>query len=326
MTWRRRFFYGAGILVGILVICVLVRPVRHALFPWTVNRALETSLLRYPPWRFSLTEVEPGEQVVVEADRGRRLPADLFRASGSARGRILFVHGSIPKGRRFSPYRFLAARMAEAGYHVLLPDIGGFGESRIEADTLPTFGADVAAAARALDGLVEGVDSRGPIVLAHSLGASMALAAVVRHGLKPWKMVIWDPPISEGTFSAAEGAPSPLDRFRSELQVEGGGLLSVGDDVLGNYFRSLEPLELLRSMEEPRPETLVVIGDLIEDHGPLLEATGIHVEWLTVLDFSGIDHFLDMVSLGWSDRTLLYRPGTPKIFIDSVVEWMQRHE
>ena len=326
MTWRRRILYGVGILLGILGICVLARPVRTALFPWTVNRVLETSLLTYPPWGFSLTEVEPGEQVEVAADLGRRLPADFFRASDSVRGRILFVHGSIPKGRRFSPYRFLAARIAEAGYHVLLPDIGGFGESLIAAEALPTFGADVAAAARALDDLVKEDDTRGPIVIAHSLGASMALAAVVRHGLKPWKMVIWDPPISGEIFTAIEGASSALDRFRSEIQVVGGGILSVDDDNLMKYFRSLEPLELLRSMKDPRPATLAAIGSLIEDHRPLLEATGIHVDWLTVLDLSGIDHFLDMVSLGGSDRTLLYRPGTPRLFVDSVVEWLEMHE
>jgi len=50
------------------------------------------------------------------------------------------------------------------------------------------------------------------------------------------------------------------------------------------------------------------------------------LDWLTVLDLSGIDHFLDMASMGWSDRTLLYRPETPRIFIDTVVEWLDMQE
>ena len=79
-------------------------------------------------------------------------------------------------------------------------------------------------------------------------------------------------------------------------------------------------------MKEPRPPTMAAMGSLIKDHGPVLEATGGHVDWLTVLDLSGIDHFLDMVSLGWPDRMLLYRPETPRIFIDTVVEWLDMHE
>jgi len=324
MTKRRCFFLLSGIFLVVAVICITVRPVRHALFPWTVNRILEVTILTYPPWGFSMTGVEPGTQVVVEADHGRRLQADLFRTSGPLKGRILFVHGSIPKGRKFSPYRFIAGELSKLGFDVLLPDIGGYGDSPLEPGSVPTFGADVAASARALDGLTENLDSRDCIVIGHSLGASMALEAVVHHGLKPWKVVLWDPPLTGEIEKTDAGALKALNRFRSEIRVVGGGKLLVEDGALMKYFKSLEPLALLRSIPEPKTRILAAIGSLIGHHGPLMEEAGIRAEWLSVLDLTGVDHFLNMVSLGSEDSWLLYRPGNMKLFLDSVIPWMEK--
>ena len=80
----------------------------------------------------------------------------------------------------------------------------------------------MAAAARTLDRVSGDADPRGLVVLAHSLGASMALDAVVRRGLRPGRLVLWDPPLSGGICHAAGPGRRGVRRFRGGLQAEGG--------------------------------------------------------------------------------------------------------
>lgn len=321
MTWRRKLLLTCALALAAFILCAAIRPLRYKVFPWTVARVLETTLLDYPPWDVRFVRVEPGEQVEVPAPDGRRLPADFFRAVGEARGRILLVHGSIPKGRRFSPYPFIARAFAEQGYDVLLPDIGGYGEARIAPDAVPRFGADVAAAARALQDLSRA--GAGPVVIGHSLGGSMALQAVVHHGLVPARLVLWDPPLSGELSPEAATDPGTIRRLRSELQVEGGGASQASAAALGTCLARLEPLALLAALPEPRVPTLAALGSLVRDHEPLLDTVGRASRWITVLDMSGVDHFLDMVSLGADGGWLLYRPGNCRLFTGSVVKWLR---
>jgi len=330
---RRRVLCSLLGLFAAGAIVVGVPSIRHALMPWTASRVLEVTILTYPPWGFSVTTVEAGSPVQVEAGSGRTLAADYFPAALSdggpkeSKGRILFVHGSIPKGRRFSPYRFLSRKLSGLGYHVLLPDIGGYGESRLPAGVMPTFGADVKAAADALDRLAGSAGAEGLVVIAHSLGSSMALEAVVHHGLRPAKLVLWDPPLAgKIQRSSPEAARSGLRRFRSEIQVQGGGTLSVDDEPLLAYLDSLDPQDLLQTMPEPRPRTLAALGSLVDDHSTLLKAIGLHSRWLTIVDLTGVDHFLNMVSVGNGDRWLVYRPGNAVLFLDTVGRWLEKPE
>jgi len=330
---RRRILCSLLAVMAVGVIAIAIPSIRYALLPWTACRVLEVTILTYPPWGFSVTRVEAGSPVQVETGSGRRLAADYFPparpddGSGPARGRILFVHGSIPKGRRFSPYRFLSRKLAEQGYHVLLPDIGGYGESPLPPGVMPTFGADVKAAAGALDRLAGSSEPGSIVVIAHSLGSSMALEAVVRHGLRPARLVLWDPPltgkIDRGSPEEARGG---LRRFRSEIQVQGGGTLSVDDKVLLDYLDGLDPQDLLKIMPEPRPKTLAALGSLVGDHSNLLKAIGIQSRWLTIVDLTGVDHFLNMVSVGGEDRWLIYRPGNAALFLDTIERWLEKPE
>lgn len=320
MTWRRKILLTALLAFAGFLLCAAIRPLRYAVFPWTAARVLEITILEYPPWDFRLVRVEPGEQVVVPVSAGRSLPADFFRAAGEARGRILLVHGSIPKGRRFSPYRFIARAFAEDGYDVLLPDIGGYGEARIAPDALPRFGTDVAAAARALDGLSRA--GSGPVVIGHSLGCCMVLRAVLHHGLAAERLVLWDPPLGGELERTHAAGPGTIRRFRGELQVEGGGGSRAADAAVAACLADLEPLALLGALPEPRVPTLVALGSLIGDHRPLLDTVGLASRSTTVLDMTGVDHFLDMVSLGADGGWLLYRPGNCRLFTASVVKWV----
>ncbi|MBN2489584.1 MAG: alpha/beta fold hydrolase [Planctomycetes bacterium] len=321
----RRFLLAVLLLAVAAALCVAVAPLRDAVFPWTVSRVLETTLLTWPPWGFRVTRVAHAAPVDVPVRPGRALKAELFRAAGPCRGRMLFVHGSIPKGRAFSPYRFLARELAGAGYDVLLPDIGGYGESRLKPDQVPEFGRDVAAAARFLTALDGAAAGDGLLVLAHSLGASMALRAVVHHGLRPARLVLWDPPISGELGDAETRAAPAVGRFRSELQVEGGGRLAVDDAVLVRYCAGLDPIDLLRALPAPpQIPTLVALGSLIGSHGPLVQALGLDTGWMTILDMTGVDHFLNMVSLGKEGDWLLYRPGNCGLLLDSLHQWLKR--
>jgi pimeloyl-ACP methyl ester carboxylesterase len=322
MTKRKRLLAAA---IGLLVLFFVVTgipAIRDRIFPWTVRQVLAKTLYTYPPWGFSVTKVQPGQEVYVETGDGRRLPADYFPARPPRRGRILFVHGSIPKGRRFTPYRFLARRFSERGYDVLLPDIGGFGDALLEPEAVPTFGADVAAAARTLHTLSGDRDPASFLVIAHSLGASMALEAVLQHELRPGRLVIWDPPLGGEIRRVSLARPQGLDRFRSELQVKGGGLSRAADQALLDYMVTLDPLDQIPRLPRPRPRTLAPLGSLVNDHRTLTHTAGSNATWLTVLDLVGVDHFLDMVALGQTGSWILYRPGNCRLFMDSVLSWV----
>ena len=85
------------------------------------DEALLDGLERLPVQAFALREVS--------VDVPDHLAGWLFVPAGEARGGIVIIHGSGTSDRGNSWYVFLAARLASAGYAVLLPDKRGSGRS-----------------------------------------------------------------------------------------------------------------------------------------------------------------------------------------------------
>lgn len=318
---RRRIF-SLVVLAGAIPIVALLsfKGLRERVLPWTVNRALEATILRWPPWAFSIETVEPGTRVDLAVAGERTLPAERFGIGGT-RGRILLVHGSIPKGRRFSPYRHLARTIAGRGFEVLLPDIGGYGEAKLAKGAIPTFGRDVRAATVAFRRLAGKDDDQDLVILGHSLGACMALEAIADHGVRPRGLVVWDPPVDVTETLDSSGRERFLRRMRSELQAEGGAPTDAIDDALDAYFRSIDVFKLLDRLPAPQPRTLCALGALIPDHTPFVTRGQAWYAWFTILDLTDVDHFLNMVSIG--DNTMVHRPGNEKLFLDALSRWLE---
>lgn len=93
---------------------------------------------------------------------------------------VLLLHGSTPEGRNLGLYRLLGKELANRGYIVLNVDQRGFGDSDDppRADAVDAFDP-IGDAKKMLDYLssVEGVDTEQLIVIGHSGGANVAIAA-----------------------------------------------------------------------------------------------------------------------------------------------------
>ncbi len=307
-------------LLAILVLAVLavvLAPVRTRLLPWTLNRLVEQTVLEWPPWDVRVATPVGGDAFSIPADGDRALPADRYPATaGPSRGRLVLVHGSIAKGRRFGPYQRLAAAFAARGFEVVVPDIGGYGDARIGPADVPTFGADVAAVVRALE-----AEGDAPIaVVGHSLGAAMALDAVVAHDARPDALVLWDPPLDIPTELEPANRPRFLARRRTELLTTDGPSRAA-DEPLAAYFASLAPQAALPRLPDDVP-TLITLGTLIGDsHRAVVAAIGIAPPRAAILHVPMIEHFLSMTEFA---GRVAYRPEVFDTFVGSVDGWLAR--
>lgn len=301
----------------VAVLSVAIAPVRTRVLPWTLNRLVEQTLLEWPPWGARVVTPPAGEALTVPAGDGRSLPAERHRAtSGASRGRVVLVHGSIAKGRRFGPYRHLATAFAARGFDVIVPDIGGYGEAPIAPDAVPTFGADVAAVVRAVAD-----EGDAPIaIVGHSLGAAMALDAVVTHGVRPDALVLWDPPLDIPTELEAANRARFLARRRAELNTTDGPSRAP-DEPLAACFAALAPQTALERLPRDVP-TLITLGSLIGDsHASIVAVTGTAPPRATILHVPLIEHFLSMTEFA---GRVVYRPEAFDSFVASVDRWLAR--
>ncbi len=105
--------------------------------------------------------------------------AEVFARMWSGRDPLILVlHGWGSRGERWLP---VAAKLAETGHAVCLPDFPGFGES-----PPPPAPWSVEDYARAIDGVVSELRSSGAVIVAHSFGARIAvrLASSGRAGVR----------------------------------------------------------------------------------------------------------------------------------------------
>lgn len=87
---------------------------------------------------------------------------------------------------------FLAVRLADLGYRVVVPDIRGRGETERAAPgryRLTDYAADV-------DGLVSALGLTSPALVGHSMGARIAAAYTVLHAPRHGPLILVDPPVS----------------------------------------------------------------------------------------------------------------------------------
>lgn len=122
---------------------------------------------------------------------------------------------------------FLAARLAELDFGVVVPDIRGRGQSDRAASggyRLVDYAADVA-------GLVETLDLRAPVIVGHSMGARIAAAYVVRHARDDHgPLVLVDPPTSG---PGREPYPTTRQAFLTQLREAQAG--TTADEVAAYY-------------------------------------------------------------------------------------------
>lgn len=85
----------------------------------------------------------------------------------------VLLHGWPEDG---SSWRWVAPRLAAAGYRVVCPDLKGFGRS-----DAPRRGYDPATLADEIAQLIQGLDGRKALLVGHDWGGAVALATAFRH-------------------------------------------------------------------------------------------------------------------------------------------------
>lgn len=106
---------------------------------------------------------------------------------------------------------FLACRIADQGFSVVVPDIRGRGKS----DTAPAGAYRLEDYAADVNGIVENLGLRRPIIVGHSMGARIAAAYVATYAESDHALVVMvDPPLSG---PGRQPYPTGLDSFMQQL-------------------------------------------------------------------------------------------------------------
>ena len=135
---------------------------------------------------------------------------------------------------------FLARRIAQHGFSIVVPDIRGRGQSDRAAPgayRLEDYAADV-------NGIVGGLGLHRPIVIGHSMGARIAAAYVTAyapqdHGL----LVMIDPPVSG---PGRQPYPTSLDSFMRQLSEAKGG---TTPEAVRSFYPNWPEREILIRIE-----------------------------------------------------------------------------
>ena len=188
--------------------------------PARAETTATTAALAGPGWR-PLFGLAPGFRLeTVSFPSGRlTLRADLLVPDGPARSAILLAHGASVRGRRHGLYAGLARRLAEKGYVVLNPDFRGYGESEDPARVATAADLDFTQDLVAAIGFLERrLGPRDVMVVGHSFGAGVALAAAARDP-RVDKVVAISPGrrAHERILGSAEGRTLIRDRMAAEM-------------------------------------------------------------------------------------------------------------
>lgn len=137
------------------------------------------------PWRWpESVDPQPWERLSIDSGSGARLSALLAESlAPEAKGAVLMAHPMGTAAKGFWLKQGHADLLRTAGYHVMLFDLNGFGES---SSTTMDYPLDVLAAGQALQARYPAL----PVAVAGaSMGAAMSLCALAQPG-HPFRVAI----------------------------------------------------------------------------------------------------------------------------------------
>ena len=157
---------------------------------------------------------------------GRRIHYHEIGTAAQARGTVLCLHGGGPGASGYSNYRRNMRAMADAGYHVLAPDLLGFGlsDKPDDIDYISDLHVDT------MEELLTAVGARAVIPVGNSLGGTVAIELTLRDTARVPGMILMAPGsvVDPATFwgkteggtalaKLAQQRPLAKERFREML-------------------------------------------------------------------------------------------------------------
>jgi alpha-beta hydrolase superfamily lysophospholipase len=197
------------------------------------------------PWRWpENVDQSQWRRLHVESGSGARLSALLGPAHATeAKGAVLMSHPMGASAKGFWMKYGHAEMLRHAGYHVMVFDLNGFGES---TSTTMDFPLDILAAGQALQALYPGL----PVaVLGASMGAAMSVCAMA-HPDHPFKAAV------------LESAFPTLLHFWSRYPIPRLGI-QLSQIVYPAGERRLRPIHAAEILAG-RPAVLMIYGDADE--------------------------------------------------------------
>jgi len=148
---------------------------------------------------------------------GLRLHYQERQPEGSARGTVLCLHGGGPGASAYSNFRRNFEAIADAGYHVLAPDLLGFGLSDKPDDIDYTSDLHV----DAMEELLAATGADRVIPLGNSLGGSVAIEYALRHLDRTKALILMAPGslVDPATFFRTGEGGAALAAFARERPV-----------------------------------------------------------------------------------------------------------
>lgn len=192
------------------------------------------------PWQWPRGSGDPADwqRIRFEGQAGKPLIGLLGEAHGQAKGVIVGAHPIRSDAKGYFLRSGIAAFLREAGYHVLLFDFNGFGESPRSAFRYPL---DVQAAARAAQQIAPGL----PLGLHGAcFGAAVGLHLLPRED-NPFRAVIVEgaPQSWLSYYSTVPGVQRSLRK--QYLRLRAHALLAVGSLLHPAWRDQLKPLDHL---------------------------------------------------------------------------------
>ncbi|GAC1424615.1 MAG: alpha/beta hydrolase [Acidobacteriaceae bacterium] len=194
------------------------------------------------PWRWPESVPREGwERVAIDSPSGGRLSGLFAPAEGRAKGAVLCAHPMGVEAKGFFLKRGHANLLRQHGYHVLLFDFNGFGESQSGDFSYPL---DVLAAGRKLRERAPGL----PLgLLGASFGSSWGLCAMAQPD-HPFQAAVLECPFTT------------LDEYWRRYRVAY-YTLKVLNIVLPGEARRLRPIAQVARLSPPLTELLFIYGD-----------------------------------------------------------------
>ena len=166
---------------------------------------------------------------------------------------ILFLHGTLPKGKDTRLYKALLKELAKSGYLVLTFDLRGFGDSyKVSNFRVPEdldFAADVKSALRYMIEKLP-VDKKNITIAGHSLGGNLSFAV---GAVSPEVRNIIS--IAPGNYEFPEHySPKRKQQYISKLET------AVGHSISVKYWERLaRPLNLFQYLPIKGPKNVYLI-------------------------------------------------------------------
>jgi pimeloyl-ACP methyl ester carboxylesterase len=152
-------------------------------------------------WRESFVQGGSTRFFVRTFDQAGAAPSESASGEHGTPGDELAVllHGWPEDG---SSWRWVAPRLAAAGYRVVCPDLKGFGRS-----DAPRRGYDPATLADEIAQLIQGLDGRKALLVGHDWGGAVALATAFRHPGRVSALAVASSPFRQLDLTASWHVP-----------------------------------------------------------------------------------------------------------------------